>query len=484
MTKPDYAKIIKTAQYAANYGMGRNKLRQILNGILEEGTVTEAKKNKQIIVIGTFDESDRPLGWHFKHNIVTRVPLYGPNGEALHGGYTDDELHEIVAQAEAVDKDVTTEAAFDYISPVAALRLGNIIRETGKLTYNEAMRWIGCERRMVQMHKALVDSTGMSNHESAIDWIESKKEPIPMLLFCPNCLAQHIDAPNAKTGWNDPPHKKHECQECGWDWRPADVATRGVASLSDLDVERARIRPRFIEAMRVLVTNSQTTRNRNEELQVQLKQAIKERDEELETNAHLQLELEGLNKSRCTYQDKAAELNLKLNHRIQHISELRFAVHSALMHLTDSPMAGSKAWVIERLRAALDFVPSQANKNIAEDSKHVQTLSAVTKAMQDFGKTLESLYPAPVKVTTLEQSVQVLNEYRHLGCDWALVGQTVVGTCSSHTPILFSQYLEDDVAIALANHFNGYTRWVEKELNRRITSYNESRNKAAEEWLK
>lgn len=57
------------------------------------------------------------------------------------------------------------------------------------------------------------------------------KAPIPMVLFCPRCWDQHIDAPNAAKGWTNPPHKSHECQHCGYIWRPADVATEGVLTI-------------------------------------------------------------------------------------------------------------------------------------------------------------------------------------------------------------------------------------------------------------
>lgn len=55
--------------------------------------------------------------------------------------------------------------------------------------------------------------------------------PIPMLLFCPVCATQHIDAPQPKKGWSNPSHRSHECQKCGHVWRPADVPTTGVAAI-------------------------------------------------------------------------------------------------------------------------------------------------------------------------------------------------------------------------------------------------------------
>lgn len=69
-----------------------------------------------------------------------------------------------------------------------------------------------------------------------------------MILYCPNCGMQHIDKPegqfypghtadesvaaNKAYGlWDNPPHKSHLCHGCGCIWRPADVATNGVAEL-------------------------------------------------------------------------------------------------------------------------------------------------------------------------------------------------------------------------------------------------------------
>lgn len=54
-------------------------------------------------------------------------------------------------------------------------------------------------------------------------------DPINMLLWCPQCNAQHIDAPSE--GWDNPPHRSHLCHECGCIWRPADVPTNGVAEV-------------------------------------------------------------------------------------------------------------------------------------------------------------------------------------------------------------------------------------------------------------
>lgn len=93
--------------------------------------------------------------------------------------------------------------------------------------------------------------------------------PIDMILHCPKCRTQHIDAPEPEvcvcghrkkihgcdaidydhecshdgvcaaecpcTGftiaWDNPPHKSHLCRRCKTVWRPADVPTNGVAEI-------------------------------------------------------------------------------------------------------------------------------------------------------------------------------------------------------------------------------------------------------------
>jgi hypothetical protein len=56
--------------------------------------------------------------------------------------------------------------------------------------------------------------------------------PIPMVLHCPRCDQQHIDAPVPAIGWTNPPHRSHLCHGCGCIWRPADLPTIGVAAIA------------------------------------------------------------------------------------------------------------------------------------------------------------------------------------------------------------------------------------------------------------
>lgn len=93
-----------------------------------------------------------------------------------------------------------------------------------------------------------------------------EQEPIDMILHCPNCGKQHVDAPEPdicecghregdhpedftdpcceispdgrrcmcrefKAAWLNPPHKSHLCHGCGTVWRPADVPTNGVEKI-------------------------------------------------------------------------------------------------------------------------------------------------------------------------------------------------------------------------------------------------------------
>lgn len=74
-----------------------------------------------------------------------------------------------------------------------------------------------------------------------------KAQPVPMLLWCPRCGAQHIDQEETEEEyanrpefkdrpdlfgkverWTNPPHKSHKCQICNTIWRPAEVFTIGV----------------------------------------------------------------------------------------------------------------------------------------------------------------------------------------------------------------------------------------------------------------
>ncbi len=56
-------------------------------------------------------------------------------------------------------------------------------------------------------------------------------EPIDMIIFCPACDVQHIDAPEPENGWDNPPHTSHLCHACLIVFRLADVPTNGVKTI-------------------------------------------------------------------------------------------------------------------------------------------------------------------------------------------------------------------------------------------------------------
>lgn len=86
-------------------------------------------------------------------------------------------------------------------------------------------------------------------------------DPIDMVLHCPTCGMQHIDAPEEHSAvlprnyghWSNPPHRSHLCHGCGHIWRPADVPTNGVAAVKttgkqDSPVQQASKVEKFMDA--------------------------------------------------------------------------------------------------------------------------------------------------------------------------------------------------------------------------------------------
>ncbi|UIS25287.1 hypothetical protein [Erythrobacter phage vB_EliS-L02] len=79
------------------------------------------------------------------------------------------------------------------------------------------------------------------SHDETVRWrypedrgkfrLETGKLPanysIPMILYCPECGARHID----EKEFEHVPHRVHACQECGHVWQPAKVNTHGVRFL-------------------------------------------------------------------------------------------------------------------------------------------------------------------------------------------------------------------------------------------------------------
>lgn len=61
-----------------------------------------------------------------------------------------------------------------------------------------------------------------------------RDKPKDIILFCPDCGFQHIDAPDISPNstWTNPPHRSHLCHGCGCIWRPGDFPTNGVAEIA------------------------------------------------------------------------------------------------------------------------------------------------------------------------------------------------------------------------------------------------------------
>jgi len=59
------------------------------------------------------------------------------------------------------------------------------------------------------------------------EWLAAN--PIEMILHCPMCHAQHED----EGEFAKRPHRTHLCLQCGHEWRPANVPTRGVRHLPE-----------------------------------------------------------------------------------------------------------------------------------------------------------------------------------------------------------------------------------------------------------
>lgn len=65
------------------------------------------------------------------------------------------------------------------------------------------------------------------------------------LIWCPACHRQHVD----EGEWVTREHKTHRCVGeggCGFEWRPMDTATVGVAHLDGLQVEQLDTRAGFV----------------------------------------------------------------------------------------------------------------------------------------------------------------------------------------------------------------------------------------------
>lgn len=101
----------------------------------------------------------------------------------------------------------------------------NALRLQQRVSGNAAVRLDASERALVAL---------------ALGVLLSELAPVDMVLYCPKCATQHLDAPEpdppgavsrplgGRYSWTNPPHKTHLCHACGHLWRPSDTPTNGV----------------------------------------------------------------------------------------------------------------------------------------------------------------------------------------------------------------------------------------------------------------
>ena len=93
------------------------------------------------------------------------------------------------------------------------------------------------EQRHVEDAKRLVEGDGWATESLAVrvaSLYAKLDEPVPMLLWCPECRARHVD----EGEFVGKRHHTHACQSCGHCWRPAVVPTVGVRFLPGFKNEK------------------------------------------------------------------------------------------------------------------------------------------------------------------------------------------------------------------------------------------------------
>jgi hypothetical protein len=104
--------------------------------------------------------------------------------------------------------------------------------------YHDSQAWMFA--KLPAYHKPYDNHTTTEKY-SRIEAMLSAGAAIDMVLHCPACGLQHIDAPEPSEHfeangdrimlWDNPPHRSHLCKGCGHIWRPADVPTNGVQAV-------------------------------------------------------------------------------------------------------------------------------------------------------------------------------------------------------------------------------------------------------------
>lgn len=98
--------------------------------------------------------------------------------------------------------------------------------ESGAVVGEQAHRWLGWIQAVI-CASGTVSLKQLKKINQSVP--SDPPVPIPLLLFCPRCLRQHVDEP--KGTWTNPPHATHTCQFCQLLWRPGNYPTTGVRSL-------------------------------------------------------------------------------------------------------------------------------------------------------------------------------------------------------------------------------------------------------------
>ncbi|UOF79469.1 Zn-ribbon protein [Caudoviricetes sp.] len=138
------------------------------------------------------------------------------------------------------------------VAEPAQAECGNTPYDEGPFTIAQPSLELGDEFMAIlrAIHGDMPDSFADSARLAFVHAMKgsTKPAPIDMILHCPSCGLQHVDAPEPASGydvshegadaatwtnaqWTNPPHRSHQCHGCGHIWRPADVPTNGVAAI-------------------------------------------------------------------------------------------------------------------------------------------------------------------------------------------------------------------------------------------------------------
>lgn len=147
-----------------------------------------------------------------------------------------------------------------------AVRSGCVVRDVieqeRRAAYQrviDATPVVSAEPTLPKPHEILAadDPTLMSLHASA------EVAPVPMILYCPTCQKQHIDAPEPAVGWTNPHHSKHRCAFCKTEWRPFPYKTTGM-TVEDFTRQKNELteddQVQVIEMAKTILTNDSAAR--------------------------------------------------------------------------------------------------------------------------------------------------------------------------------------------------------------------------------